>query len=89
MPTKIGGKNEQYNDEAVKLVYDQLHKWDGAINEVAKRCDLHRESVRLTLLGKAKRSLPLVMEKAAEVLKEYNLRHRKTMEAIKEAASII
>jgi hypothetical protein len=89
MPTKITGKNEQYNKDTVKLMYDELHRWDGAISEVAKRCDMHRESVRKTLRGDYKRSLPLIMEKSAEVLREYNQRHKKTMAAIKEAASII
>lgn len=84
---KVGIKNEKYKREVVEKIYSLLHDRVGAINEVAKRTGYHRETVRLTFAGKLKKPLPIVMEKATEVLAEYNEQHRKTMAALSKVVN--
>ncbi len=77
--------NEKYSPEIIAALYEQLHQWEGAITEVAKRTNYHRETVRLTLKGQRRKSLPVVMETAVEVLNEFNQRHKKSMSNLASA----
>ena len=89
MATKIQQVNEIYKHEFVAAVYAQISMIEGAINDIAERTGYHRETVRLTFKGKRQKSLPIVMEKAAECLEEYNAKHKANMEKIRNALAEI
>jgi hypothetical protein len=88
MSAKVQQKNETYKPEVIKAVYEKLHEWNGAIDEVAKATNYHRETVRLTLLGRRKKSLPAVMEASVVILKRYNEQSKATMKALRMALEV-
>jgi hypothetical protein len=57
------------------------------VDEVAARSNYHRETVRLTFLGKRKKSLSIVLEKAAEVIKERQTLERNRMDNVRRILS--
>lgn len=87
MDAKVSIKYEKYKPEVIKKMYELLHEELGLINKVAIESGYHRETVRLTLIGKRKKSLDKVMQAGAKVLAAHNSRYKETMRAIHKATS--
>lgn len=82
MPTKVQQEKETSKDDLRKSLYLLVKGYEGAINEIANITGFHRETIRLTFLGRRKRSLNVVLEAASKVVRERRAAEQKAMQNV-------